>query len=84
MTLFIGCSFGDEFFDWLATSIPATLLDNVELEAGFLMDCPGGGRLLERLGSGLRDLAIDARLIGEYDDEEGSSLKLLLPRDWMR
>lgn len=84
LSLFIRCSFGDELFNWLATSTPATLLEKVELDAQFLMDYPASGRLLERLGTGLRDLAIDTRLIDEYDDGKGALLNLLVPRERIR
>lgn len=72
LTLFIRGSFGDELLDWLATSAPAAPLEKVELDAQVLMDYPAGGRLLESLGTNLRDLAIDTMLIDEYDDGKGT------------
>ncbi|KZP14153.1 hypothetical protein FIBSPDRAFT_896782 [Athelia psychrophila] len=70
LVLSIQCSFGNELSGWLATFTPPALLEKVDLESQFPMDSPAGGRLLERLGAGLRELEINTRLMDEYDDGE--------------
>lgn len=78
LVLSMQCAFGNELCDWLAASTPPVLLEKVELEAQFLMDSPASGRLLKRLGAGLRDLAINTSFIDIYEDGEGTLWNLLV------